>query len=135
MTNGFEMPTDEIKCDAARIEEYKIVRGPNESPIDVYLFEDSSGIVFFELYFEFAENRTDFWVRVENFGLTSEWAAGSTNGFGRRGFSSREAEKVKLRLEAFFREDQRENRKASYAFGAGGKCLGTKFPTGWISTK
>jgi len=98
--------------------------------------ETSQARFWFEVDLLPAEDRNDFLVAISNFGLFDRWLGGAANPIARRRFTASEAQIVQLKLRKFFLGSKEKN-IAPYAIfpGSKGKCVGVKFPNGWITIK
>ena len=109
--------------------------GPNGEPIETYVVKTSQGPFWFEAYYDYAENQTDFRVTVRNFGLRRKASAGSTTPLVRRPFDAAEAATAKIRLDALFLGPYDNPALPFIPFRRGrSKCLGVNFPDGWITS-
>jgi hypothetical protein len=106
--------------------------GSNREGIDLYSVRTADGLFWFEVEEEYAENDNDFWVTIRNFGLIDRASAGSTTPFVRRTFTASEARTARARLEALFMGPTDNPGLSGIYRQRQGKCLGLKFPPGWI---
>jgi hypothetical protein len=122
---------------AATIRWDGLVRGgDNDEPIDTYLVDTSEGPLWFEAYYEFAENKYDLQVTVRNFGLRDKSAAGSAGSFLRRDFNKQEEKTARDQITSFFMGPPSNPALPFMPFGWGrSKCLGVNFPQGWITVR
>jgi hypothetical protein len=78
------------------------VRGPDEYGIQLFCVEAPQGPFWFEAYFDFGPNGSDYIGTIRNFGLFRKSAAGSTAPDVRRKLSRSEASTAEARLKALF---------------------------------
>jgi hypothetical protein len=105
-------------------------RGIHDEGIQLFLVTTSEGSFWFEVDQEFAENRSDFWITIRNFGLNDRRAAGMTSVL-RRHFTRSEVATAQARLRALFLGPG-DNPALPYAYRFG-KCVGVEFPSDWIT--
>src|SRR4029079_5946946 len=104
-------------------------RGPDDLGIHLFLVETDAVHFWFEVEYEFAENQTDFWVVIRNFGLHRRSAAGSKPGLATRRFNVAEGNAAQAALKALFLGPPENERLPFFPFKLGrSRCLGVKFP-------
>ena len=117
----------------ARIRFDSNVRGPEDSGIFLFSFDAKEVSTWFELDFDFAENRKDFWVTIRNFGLLTKTFAGSKTLDVLRKFSAPEKELIARRIENYFMGPEEKN-LLLLTIGPG-RILGVRFLNNWIAEK
>lgn len=117
----------------ASIQRDSVRPDPDGGLINLYRISGAHSSVLFQVAYAFAENGSDFWVVVSNFGLPRASLAGSTASLTRVEYTPEEIESARQRIEAHFQGPEEKN---YFPFDdAKGATLGVRFVDGWAKAK
>ncbi len=130
-----EAPMIEIDQDfsGALVKPLAGMRGADDEGIDVFCLEIGKDLILFEVAYEYAENGSDFFVRISNFGLRSKFSAGIRSPELLRKFTFAELMSAMNRIEKYFAGSEK---KTSLPFNLpNSRFISMKFVDGWAVEK